>query len=130
MTSPADGERDERRTFVVAGAVFLGVLVVLIALVAVVAGGEASDGTSPTTTIACEPGDAACLAAQRSAERPGIIPRPGEGRAPDDPGEPGGWEQVALFGVIVAGLGVIATLVVRSVRRNAAHRTRSPDAPA
>ncbi len=122
-----DEERDERRPFVVAGVVLLGALAALIVLAAVVAGDAGDEHTSPTTTFACEPGDAACLAAQRSVERPGIIPRPGEGHAPTDPGEPGGRDQLALLGLIVVSLGVIVALVTRSVRRNAARRTGATD---
>jgi hypothetical protein len=49
--------------------------------------------------------------------RPRIITRPEDGAAPDSPGDPGGWEQLALFGVIVAGLGAVGLLVWRSSRR-------------
>jgi len=123
------GVRDpERRGLVIAGVGFFGALVVLIALVALVAGDEGDRRATTVSTIACEPDDAACLAAQRSGERPGIIPEPGEGQAPDDPGQPGGRQQVALFVALVAGLGVIVALVVRSTRRSAGRRTPDPDA--
>jgi hypothetical protein len=113
----------------VAGGAFFGILVVLIALVAVFGGGEGDERQSTVTTVACAPDDAACLAAQRSGERPGIIPKPGEGHAPTDPGEPGGWEQIALFFALVTALGVIVLLIVRSTRRAAGRRTPDPDAP-
>jgi hypothetical protein len=121
---------DERRRLVIGGAAFFGVLVVLIGLVAVFGAGSGDEQQTTTSTVACAPDDAACRAAQQEGERPGIIPQPGEGHAPDDPGEPGGWEQVALFFALVAALGVIVALVVRSTRRSAGRRTPDPDAPA
>ncbi|QYG91127.1 hypothetical protein HC251_00880 [Iamia sp. SCSIO 61187] len=129
-SSSAPAADGERRRFVVAGALFLGILVVLIALVAVLAGGSGDERRTTDTTVACAEDDTACRIAQQGAERPSIIPEPGEGRAPDDPGEPGGWAQVALFGLIVAALAVIVALVVRSTRRAAGRRTPDPDASA
>jgi hypothetical protein len=118
----------ERRRLVVAGAAFFGVLLVLIAVAAIVGGSSGDARRTSVSTIACEPGDTVCEAAQRSGERPGIIPQPGDGHAPTDAGEPGGWEQIALFGVLVVGLAVIVALVVRSTRRAAGRRTPDPDA--
>ncbi|HXH56636.1 hypothetical protein [Iamia sp.] len=112
------GAAQERRSLLVAGAAFFGVLVVLIVVAALFAGGAGDEQTSSTrTTEACTPDDAACRTAQQSPERPGIIPRPGEGQAPSDPGDPGGWAQVTLFGLIVVAIAVIIGLVVRSARR-------------
>ena len=119
---------DDRRWLVRAGLGFFGVLVVLIGLVAVFGGSSGDARETTATTVACADDDAACRAAQQAGERPGIIPRPGEGHAADDPGEPGGWEQVALFFVLVGALGVIVALVVRSMRRAAGRRTPDPDA--
>ncbi|HEU5152382.1 MAG TPA: hypothetical protein VFU19_17970 [Iamia sp.] len=129
MTAPApptDG--GERRGLVLAGLAFFGVLALLIGLVAVFGAGAGDERETTATTESCAPDDAACRAAQQSGERPGIIPKPGEGHAPDDPGEPGGWAQVALFFVLVLALGVIVALVVRSTRRAAGRRTPDPDA--
>ncbi|WCO67211.1 hypothetical protein PO878_00555 [Iamia majanohamensis] len=124
--SPTPTSARERRTIVVAGAAFFGVLGVLIVLAAVVAG-DSGDPQPTATTQACAPDDAQCLAAQQSAGRPGIIPRPGEGQAPEEPGDPGGWEQTALFGVLVGGLALIVVLVVRGARRARARpRTNAP----
>lgn len=82
--------------------------------------GDESPG-STATTVTCPPDDAACRAAARSPEPPSIIPQPGSGRVPDDPGDRGGWQQVALLAVVVAALVLIATLALRSARR-ARHR--------
>lgn len=111
-----------------AGAVFFGALVALIAVAAILGGSSGDERQSTASTIACADDDAVCRAAQRSGERPGIIPQPGEGRTPTDAGEPGGWEQIALFGALVAALAVIMALVYRSTRRASGRRTPDPDA--
>jgi hypothetical protein len=129
MAVPAqESPSAERRRLVVAGATFFGILIVLIAVAAILGGGSGDERQTSVSTIACEPDDAVCLAEQRSGERPGIIPQPGEGHTPTEAGEPGGWEQVALFVVLVAALVVIVALVVRSTRRAAGRRTPDPDA--
>ncbi len=112
-----------------AGAAFFGILVVLIGLV-VVFSGDAGDPQPSATTDACAPDDAVCRAAQQETARPGIIPRPGEGQAPDEPGDRGGWEQWAVFVALVAGLALIITLIVRSARRNRARESAAaPENP-
>lgn len=100
-----------------AGAGLFGALLVLVVVALVLSGGAGDPDPATTSTVACTPGDEVCLAAQQSGERPGIIPHPGDGRAPADPGEPGGWEQLALLGVIVVAVGAIVAGVVRSTRR-------------
>jgi len=118
----------ERRTFVLAGVAFLVVLVALVAAVMLFAGDAGDERTDPTTpSEACPPDDAACEASRQAAERPGIIPEPGSGRAPDDAGDPGGALQLTVLALIVAGLATIVVLVVRSGRR--ARRTSSEPAP-
>lgn len=99
-----------------AGAVFVGAMVVLIG-VAVLFSGGAGDPRTTASTTPCASDDVECQASQRSAERPGIIPKPGEGQAPDEPGDRGGWEQIAVFVALVAGISLIIGLVVRSSRR-------------
>jgi len=46
-----------------------------------------------------------------------IIPRPSEGRAPETPGDPGGWQQLTLLAVIVIAVAVILYLVRRQVKQ-------------
>jgi hypothetical protein len=48
---------------------------------------------------------------------PPIIPEPNSGETPDDPGDRGGWQQLAVLGLVIGGLGLIAVLVVREGRR-------------
>ena len=52
-----------------------------------------------------------------------ILPRPNTGRAPDSPNDPGGWQQYLVFGLILGGLALIGSLVVRESRRARAARS-------
>ncbi len=118
----------ERRSILLAGAAVFGALLVLV-VVALVFSGDAGDPDPATTsTEACAPGDEVCLAAQQSGERPGIIPHPGDGRAPAEAGEPGGWGQLALLGIILVAVATIVVMVVRSTRR--ARRAAGDETPA
>ena len=68
--------------------------------------------------VAVYPDDGTGNGPPRSEPRaPRIIERPEEGRAPEHPGDPGGWQQLALLGLLVAGLGTVTLLVWRSSRR-------------
>ena len=68
--------------------------------------------------VAAYPDDGTGNGTPRSEPRaPRIIERPEEGRAPEQPGDPGGWQQLALLGLVVAGLGTVTLLVWRSSRR-------------
>ncbi len=49
-----------------------------------------------------------------------ILPRPNSGQAPENPGDPGGWQQLLLLGLIVVALVAIATLVIRQSRKERA----------
>lgn len=57
------------------------------------------------------------------------IPKPGCGTEPTSSGDRGGWAQYAVFGVMVAGLAVVGTVVVRSTRRTTASREAALDPP-
>jgi hypothetical protein len=48
---------------------------------------------------------------------PGVIPRPNQGRAPQQPGDPGGWLQLTLAALVVVGVGAIFAVVARSAIR-------------
>lgn len=105
MPSPPVAQ-SERRSFWVAAGLLTGVLVVLIALFVAFYPRDAEQGVSKQAQVD-----------QALNQSPHIIPKPSEGRAPDNPGDPGGWEQLALLGLVVAGLGTVAALVWRSSRR-------------
>lgn len=51
------------------------------------------------------------------------LPRPGQGREPQSPGDPGGWLQTSLFFLICGAILVIVGLVWRSSRRARERRT-------
>lgn len=110
----ADGS--DRRSILVAGLGIFGAVLILV-LVAVVADGGAGDPVATTAPPTTCPADRAPCSEAAAGERPGIIPRPGEGQRPTEPGQRGGWEQVALLGVVVVAVALIATVVVRSARR-------------
>lgn len=62
---------------------------------------------------------------EQGGAKPHIIPRPDEGQAPEDPGDRGGWAQLLVLGLVVAGLGLIVVLIWRSGRAG-----RRPPPPA
>jgi hypothetical protein len=87
-------------------------------LVMVPAAPGAAQDQSTTTTVLLEEGDL-----------PGVIPRPGQGREPQHSGDRGGWAQLLLAGVLVAGVGVVFTVVVRSAARTTKAKEKAdPDA--
>ena len=47
----------------------------------------------------------------------GLLPRPGCGKEPEDAGDRGGALQYTIFGLMMAGLGVIGAGMVRGVRK-------------
>lgn len=51
--------------------------------------------------------------AEDGGAKPHIIERPNSGRAPENPGDRGGWEQLALLGLIVVAVAVIGVVAVR-----------------
>lgn len=104
-----DRDRNERRGRWIAATLLLGVVVVGVVIVSLsVDEGPRKDTQGQLT--------------EQGGAKPHIIPRPNEGQAPQDPGDPGGWEQLGLFGMIVGGLGVITLVVVRGSARVRANR--------
>ena len=47
----------------------------------------------------------------------GLLPRPGCGKEPQDAGERGGALQYAVFGLMILGLGVIGSGMVRGIKK-------------
>ena len=47
----------------------------------------------------------------------GLLPRPGCGKKPEDAGDRGGALQYTVFGLMMAGLGVIGASMVRGIRK-------------
>ncbi len=85
------------------------VLVIVVLVVSLTREGPAAAQepapTAPSTTL-IEGGDL-----------PGVIPRPNQGREPQQPGDPGGWLQLTLAGIVVVAVTVIFTVVARSAAR-------------
>lgn len=108
-TPPAkDSDASRARTVVAA----LAVLVAMIAASAVVAAliDDDKPSTAPATT------------GTEEMASPAIIPKPDSGKAPEDPGDRGGWAQLAILGVIVATLGGMGFALARGTRRSRANR--------
>jgi hypothetical protein len=57
------------------------------------------------------------------------LPKPGQGMAPQDPGDPGGWLQTSLFFLICGAILVIVGLVWRSSSRARARRAADGQDP-
>lgn len=98
--TPAAGGDTSRRT-IIWSAVLLAV--VIIGGVAVVA---ATSDVGPRR-------DTQGQLPEEGGAKPHIIERPNSGRAPENPGERGGWEQLSLLGLIMVAVVVIVTVAVR-----------------
>lgn len=72
-----------------------------------VATAGAQDDTSSTT---------------EAPEGPAIIPQPNSGSEPEDAGDRGGSLQTLVFVAVVAGVGVMGSLIVRESRKARAER--------
>jgi hypothetical protein len=71
----------------------LAAVLLTLAMVGVPAVARAADDT--TTTLPVDVGNHS------------VIPAPNSGRAPTDPGDPGGWGQLLLFGVLFVGSAIV-----------------------
>lgn len=104
-TGPArSGPDDTRRSYVLAALVLA--VVILGGVVAV--------------TVTADEGprqDTQGRLSEDGGARPRTIPRPGEGKAPENPGDRGGWEQLALFGVMLGAMAGIGVVIFRGGRR-------------
>lgn len=90
--------------------IFVAVLSLALALTSVSAlVGPLVDASAQITPIDEEPDDAPGLGS--------IVGSPEAGPKPEDPGDRGGYAQLGLAVVILAGIGFIASRVVREARR-------------
>lgn len=117
-----------RSSIVIAAVVMVCALAVGGAIVAITNGsGERERSLGATTE--------AELVAEMAREgtltgSPDIIPDPNQGVAPTDPGDPGGWQQLALFGVLVLALMGIGIVIFRGGKQAQANRARWREAAA
>ena len=100
-------EAFDRRTIWLSAAVLFGSLVVGIALMAIFA--DPGDEPQPTST---------------NDGTPHIIDRPNSGHQPTNPGDRGGWEQLAVLGGIIVVLGGIAFVAFKGGSQAKANRER------
>ena len=56
---------------------------------------------------------------------PRVIPLPNSGAAPLASGDRGGWAQITIFVLLVSGIALVCTVVIRSTLK----RTRANQAP-
>src|SRR5699024_2397136 len=116
------GPRDyDRRTVILAG---IGMIVLLI-IGALLSGffidsnSDPMGDTNPAVIIAEATGDTIPVG---GGSRPRIIPDPAEGKAPETPGEPGGWQQTALLGFVCAAIAAIGVGIFIGGRRTRANK--------
>ncbi len=86
---------------VIIGAILLLVTVVVVLVSAAPAApAQTVPPTAPTTTLPVDLGPQL------------VIPLPNTGRKPQTPGDPGGWEQLLLFGILaVASAGIFGRVL-------------------
>lgn len=61
---------------------------------------------------------------EAGGQKPHIIPRPGDGQAPQNPGDRGGWEQLGLFALLFVAVGGIGAVIFRGGKTTRANRAR------
>lgn len=111
---PWDSWSDRKKTTVVA-VVFFGVLAVLLGAVLI----SAYVGYHPSA-------EQRAAARNEAIAEPQSISGPDYGRQPSNPGDPGGWEQLAIGGLIAVAIAGGAAYVIRSSRRTRLARSRTP----
>ena len=108
--SPSQTGNYDRRTLIWSALLLTAVIVVGVGLVAAnVKEGPRQDTQGQLT--------------EEGGAKPHIIPRPNDGHRPTNNGDRGGWEQLALMGLIMgsmAGIGVVVFYGGRKARANRA----------
>lgn len=123
MTAPRSSRPEPISNRSVAlGAVGLVVILVLGIVIVVLAGDDTPAG-SPTTSapVLVTTPDGSVVP---GGERPSSIPLPSEGVGPTDPGDPGGVEQLALFGLLILSVAGIGFVIFRGGKKSRANRAR------
>lgn len=118
MTEPYKPPADPRAPMFVAAAVVFGAVLLGAVAVAWLAGDSGGTSASTTTTLVVEPDGSV----QPQLDRPSSLPQPNTGRAPEDSGDPGGWEQLTVFALVTAGMLCIGVIVFRGGKRTRARR--------
>ena len=111
-TRSASASGDFSRKTLILSALALGLILVLgVAVVALTADSGPRQDTQGQTPEAGGP-------------KPHIIPKPGEGQAPQDSGDRGGWEQLGLFGVMLGAMVGFGVVIFRGGRKARANRAQ------
>ncbi len=61
---------------------------------------------------------------EAGGSKPHIIPRPGDGQPPQNPGDRGGWEQLTLFTMMLGAMLGIGVVIFRGGRKARANRAQ------
>ncbi len=102
------------------------IVVALLVAFALVAMGPTPVGAADTEAIvATETDTTPTTQVETDGPSPAgnILPRPGSGQAPESAGDPGGWLQYTVFGLIIGGVALIALLVARESKKARAARS-------
>lgn len=94
------------------GILLAGILIVVLA-------GDDTPAGSPRTTTAVTTPDGSVVP---GGDRPNSIPRPNEGTGPTESGDPGGIEQLGLFGLLLAAVAGIGFMIFRGGKKTRANR--------
>ena len=118
MPKRAFTDTESRPAMFVAAAVVFGTM--LIGAIAVTLSSGSSTATpTPTTSAAVVGLDGLPV---RKADPPSSLPRPNTGRAPEEAGDPGGWEQGLVFALVAVGMLGIGVVVFRGGKATRARR--------
>lgn len=118
MAAPTRPDADPRRSMFIGAAVLFAAVALGAVAVALFAGDAGSETSTTTTAVILAP-DGSQVPVY---ERPSSLPQPNSGRAPEDSGDPGGWEQGLVFGLLAAGMLGIGYAVFRGGKRTRARR--------
>ena len=102
------------------GAVALVVILLLGILIVVLSGDDTPTGGAANTvpaTVTTPDGSVV-----PGGERPSSIPLPSQGKGPTDAGDPGGAEQLILFGLLMLSVGGIGFMIFRGGKKTRANR--------
>lgn len=118
MAAPTRPDADPRRSMFIGAAVLFAAVALGAVAVALFAGDAGSETSTTTTAVVLAP-DGSPVPVY---ERPSSLPQPNSGRAPQDSGDPGGWEQGLIFGLLGGGMLVIGFAIFRGGKRTRARR--------
>lgn len=120
----ASSRSDEIRRNVIAAVVVFGAITIGAIVVVLAPGSDEKGPGAPTTSLVVGP-DGSTVPV---VDQPSSLPKPDSGRAPEDSGDPGGWEQTLIFVLVVLAMGGLGLALARGTRRTRAAKQRWIDA--